>query len=141
MTDGLKLFSDFCDPISWGLERSKTAQKYNCICKSACLPFNGMVIGLIKPLLAPIIAAIGLVVFPIMAVIRALQGREADTKAHFQAFFVSIIVIAAVVGFVMISGNYLKLKTSLGVVSAVMAASVAFHVYRTASALTPKPSH
>lgn len=140
MLEGVNLFLNVVDPVSFGIRKSECLKGHSNAARAAFIPLNGAVVGLVKPLLLPVISAVGVVAFPIMAVIRTCQGRADDATAHFQAWQISIVTVAACFAFLMVTGFHLPAKTSIGLMAGIMATSIAFHVYRTESALNATPA-
>ena len=120
------------DPISEGITR---LNNYPNCARATCIPFNGVIVGTLKPLVLPVISALGMVLFPIMAGYHSYRGNHAEAKNYFHAWQISVLVTAACFAFLMFTGFVTPPKIAIGLMAGVMACSIAFHVYRTEAAL------
>lgn len=128
----LKPFFIAVDPISEGLKR---VDHHKSCARALCLPLNGVVMGAIKPLALPVISALGMLFFPIMAGIKSCQGKHQEARDYFFSWQACVLTAIASFGFLMMTGFVTPPKVSIGLMAAVMSVSIAFHLYRTERAL------
>ncbi len=92
---------------------------------------SATVLGLIKPLLFPLWAAVGAVVLPIIAAVRAYKGSESGFLLVTWAF--TLLGLAGVISYVLITVYSLTLLEAIVVLVAAITVSLAIHVYRACS--------
>ncbi|MCH9610807.1 MAG: hypothetical protein S4CHLAM81_10140 [Chlamydiales bacterium] len=100
-----------------------------------CFPCNGVVVGLVKPPFLPAIAAVGAIAFPILAGISSCRGEHNKAKNYFHAWQFSVLTLALSALFLLAIGYSGKPKLTIGLISGLIASSIAFHLFRTAHAL------
>lgn len=86
------------------------------------------VAGAVKPLLFPLICAVGVVTFPLIALIRACLGKK-DGGEWLKAWVFSVIGSLGVALFVLAGGYYFSLVTSSAILISVLSFSITLHVY------------
>ncbi len=86
------------------------------------------VTGFLKPFLAPIIAAIGTVVMPILACIRVCKGDSEGAKGYFKAWRVCFLTLIGATAFMLTTAYFLPLIASTALVVSLCALSIIFHV-------------
>lgn len=85
--------------------------------------------GLLKPFLVPIIAAVGLLILPIIAAAKFKGDRE-SAKGHLKAWGFCFLTIGATVAFFSLTTFYMPLVWSSAVVASICALSIILHVYK-----------
>ncbi|MCH9609249.1 MAG: hypothetical protein S4CHLAM45_14520 [Chlamydiales bacterium] len=96
------------------------------------------VLGLLKPFLVPFIAVINLVVQPIIAGIRAYQGDSESAKKWAKAWCFSLLALAGIGGFMLLSAYSLTLLQGTALVVTACSLSIIIHVYRVSGTEDPK---
>jgi len=86
--------------------------------------------GLLKPFLAPLIAALGLVLMPIMAGVASQKGDVEGTKGYLKAWGFCALTIGATVAFMAITTYFMPLLWSSALVVVIVTLSVIFHVQK-----------
>lgn len=86
------------------------------------------VVGFIKPFFFPVVAAVGIVVLPVIAAIR--HFRKGDASAWLGAWVFSILATGSCVAFMAISAFYLPLVASASIFMSALTISIFVHVYR-----------
>ncbi len=125
------------DPIS---EAVTYLKHYPKVVMGVVLPLNGVVVGAIKPFLLPVVGIVGAVVFPILAGIKSCRGDHEGSKKYFRAWQISVVAVAACFAFIMVTGFVAPPKVGIALMACVISCSIAFHVYRTISALHKRPA-
>lgn len=88
--------------------------------------------GTVKVVGFPFIALVGMVVFPIMAIIRASQGRREEAVQNLQACGFCALAIVGTVAFLGLFAFNMPLVWSLALIAAGVAISIIIHVYKIA---------
>lgn len=86
-----------------------------------------LISGLVKVFLFPLICAIGVVVMPIIALIRACQGK--DYSSWLSAWFFSALGLAFSVAFMGVTTFHLPLVATVGIFVSFLSISITLHVY------------
>lgn len=85
--------------------------------------------GVMKLILFPVICAVGIVVMPIIALIRVCQGKT-DRGPWLAAWAFSVLGFAASVSFIGVTTFHLPLIASVGAFISLLSVSITLHVYQ-----------
>lgn len=127
--------STFLNVVEPGSLVASRFKERPCVVRGLFIPLNGVVVGAVKPFLLPVIAAVGVVAFPAIAGYKSCKGRHDEAKNYFQAWQLSVVTTLFCAAFLMVTGFALSPKVSIGLMAGIIAASIAFHIYRTENVL------
>jgi hypothetical protein len=88
--------------------------------------------GLIKPLFFMIRAIALAIIFPVMAIVRACQGKE--SCEYIKAGMLNFLGAAFTVSFLIVSAYYMPLAASASIYMGATVISIAVHIYRASEA-------
>jgi len=128
----LEIFGNFQDPVGLFAKTDfvkKKVQDYPLLARTTLITVNAPV-GLIKPFLFPIISTIALVISPIMALYRFVQGNDESSKKWLKVSVISFTSLAAVTGFMALTAYKLTLMQGTYAVIGLCTLSLVAHVYR-----------
>ncbi|MCC5832674.1 MAG: hypothetical protein JJU12_06500 [Chlamydiales bacterium] len=86
--------------------------------------------GLVKPLICPLIAALGLVLMPIKAGVASYKGDVEGAKANLKAWGFCCLTIVATVAFFAVTTYCMPLLWSSALAIAILSLSVICHVHK-----------
>lgn len=90
----------------------------------------GLINGTLKPLLFPIMCAVGVVAMPIIAAVQLARGEKEDACEWMKAWVFCVLGAAATLGFVTIMTFYLPLTATAVIMTGFIAFSIVIHVYK-----------
>jgi hypothetical protein len=85
--------------------------------------------GTVKVFFFPVFCAVGILVMPIIAIIRACQGKK-DGGEWLKAWCFSIVGLAASIAFIAVACYYLPLIVTCALLVTFLAISIIAHVYK-----------
>ena len=88
-----------------------------------------LISGIIKLFLFPLICAVGIVVMPIIALIRVCQGKK-DLGPWLGAWAFCVLGFATSVSFIGVTTFHLPLIASVGAFISLLSVSITLHVYQ-----------
>lgn len=86
--------------------------------------------GALKPLLFPVMCAVGVVAMPIIAGVQLARGENEDACEWGKAWIFCVLGAAATLGFVTIMTFYLPLTATVAILTGFIAFSIVIHVYK-----------
>ncbi len=88
-----------------------------------------LISGIVKLFLFPVICAVGVVVMPLIALIKACQGK-ANYGPWLSAWVFSVLGLAGSAAFIGVTTFHLPLIASVGMFISLLSVSVTLHVYQ-----------
>ena len=88
-----------------------------------------LISGIVKLFLFPIICAVGVVIMPLIALIKACQGKK-DFGPWLSAWAFSLLGLAGSVAFMSVTTFHLPLLASVGIFLSLLTISITLHVYQ-----------
>ncbi len=127
---GCEIFTNFVIPE--GMIHSRLGSFYakNPIMSRVIATPVGLICGVAKVFLFPVICLVSLVAMPIMAIIRSSPPNKKDGGEWLKAWLFSFIGLAAYVAILCVPVFYLNLVTSIGLFIALFSFSIVIHIYK-----------
>lgn len=88
--------------------------------------------GALKVALFPLIAVVGLVVMPMIALVRFSQGKKEEGVEWLQAWGFCVLAVAGSVAFLGLFAFHIPLTWSIALIATAMTISIIIHVYKIA---------
>lgn len=139
-TKALNCSNNWYDPLGAWVQNSQMAKrwyvKYPLASRTTVIGAN-TVLGFIKPFLLPVIAAVGVIVQPIIATVQYCKGNSQEGAKWLKSSCFSLLALGGVAAFMVISAYHMTLMQGAAVVITGCALSIIIHVYRVSD--TEKP--
>ena len=84
--------------------------------------------GIMKPFLIPLIAAIGIILMPILAGIALYRGDKEAARSYLGAFGACVLILGACAAYLYVSAYHMPLNVSVAVSVCLVALSVILHI-------------
>lgn len=126
---GIQIFSDWIIPEGMIQRRLGAFYEKNPVMARLIATPVALLSGIIKVFLFPVICVIGIVVMPIIALIRTCQG-EKNGRDRMKAWGLCIVGVAASIAFLGVTCYYLPLITSSAILVVIMSISIILHVHK-----------
>lgn len=129
VSGGISIFSDWVIPEGIVQRRLGDFYEQHPVMSRLIVTPIALVSGILKVFLFPVICLVGVVVMPIIALVRACQGRE-ETGHWLEAWVFCILGVAASATFLIVSCYYIPLIASMAIFVALTGISIILHVHK-----------
>jgi hypothetical protein len=126
---GVRIFSDWIIPEGCLHRHLGDFYRNNPIMSRLVVTPLALLSGIVKVFLFPLMCAVGIAAMPMIALLRALQGKK-DGGGWLQAWCFSILGVTASVAFMGLSCYYLPLVASSFILVTLITLSVIIHIQK-----------
>jgi hypothetical protein len=132
-SEGFKISNHFFDPLGCAVQKTELMRNfyknYPLASRFVTVSSN-TILGIIKVFALPFLSVIGIVVMPIMAIIKACRNNAQEAKQYLAATVFCLLAAAGAAAFIGLSGFKLPLIQGASLVVGGCAISVIIHVHR-----------